>query len=156
MLKDGAMVRPARSRVRRIGRRVGIVLFALFVSVPTLVWTFQIMEALFFQPAGPAPASCDVGLLSLLRAVDRARLAARRESQGERHSLETFRAALEPEWSSRPALDGVCRRAPKDAQRLRELDALRYAEEHAVRYEATALAGQRQRARELEHELETR
>ena len=37
--------------------------------------------------------------------------------------------------------------------RLREIDALRYAEEHAVRYEATALAHQRQRARELEQEL---
>jgi hypothetical protein len=115
MLKDGAMVRPARSRIRRIGRRVGIVLFALFVSVPTLIWTFQIMEALFFRPSGPAPASCDVGLLSLLRAVDRARLAARRESLGERHSFERFRAALEPEWSSRSALDAVCRGAPTDA-----------------------------------------
>jgi hypothetical protein len=150
------MTRPARSRVRRIGRRVGVVVFALFVSVPTLIWTFQIMEALFFRPSGPPPASCEAGLLSLLRAVDRARLAARRESIGERHSLERFRAALEPEWSSRPALDPACRGTPKDTQRLRELDALRYAEEHAVRYEATALAGQRQRARELEHELETR
>ncbi len=150
------MTRPARSRLRRIGRRAGILLFALFVSVPTLIWTFQIMEALFFRPPGLPPASCDAGLLSLLRAVDRARLAARRESIGERHSLQRFRAALEPEWSSRPALGTVCRGAPKDSQRLRELDALRYAEEHAVRYEATALAGQRQRARELEHELETR
>ncbi len=156
MLKDLAMIRPARSRVRRIGRRVGIVVFALFVSVPTLVWTFQIMEELFFRPTGPAPANCEVGLLGLLRAVDRARAAARKENAGERHSLERFRAALDPEWSSRPALDGLCRGAPEDARRLREVDALRYAEEHAVRYEATALAGQRQRARELEHELETR
>lgn len=156
MLKDEAMPRPARSRVRRIGRRVGIALFTLFVSVPTLVWTLQIMDALFFSRAGSMPASCNVGLLSLLRAVDRARFAARQENLGERHSLERFRAALDPEWSSRPALDAVCRGVPQNAQRLRELDALRYAEEHAVRYEATALAGQRQRARELEHELETR
>ena len=150
------MNRPARSRMRRIGRRVGIAVFALFVSVPTLVWTFQIMEALFFPPSGPAPANCEVGLLSLLRAVDRARLAARRENMGERHSLERFRAALDPEWNSRPKLDALCRGAADDTRRLREVDALRYAEEHAVRYEATALAGQRQRARELEHELETR
>ncbi|HTQ03701.1 MAG TPA: hypothetical protein VMI54_07580 [Polyangiaceae bacterium] len=150
------MTRPARSRVRRIGRRVGIVLFALCVSVPTLLWTYQIMMEIFFRPTGPAPATCDVGLLSLLRAVDRARLAARKENVGERHSLERFRAALDPEWNSRPALDSLCRAAPENARRLREVDALRYAEEHAVRYEATALAGQRQRARELEHELETR
>lgn len=156
MLKDLTMVRPARSRVRRIGRRVGVIVFAVFVSVPTLVWTVQIMQEIFFRPSGPAPASCDVGLLSLLRAVDRARLAARQDHVGERHSLERFRTALEPEWNSRPALDTLCRPVPQNLQRLREVDALRYAEEHAVRYEATALAGQRQRARELEHELETR
>jgi hypothetical protein len=46
-----------------------------------------------------------------------------------------------------------CERRPQDEGRLREIDALRYAEEHAVRYEATALARQRQRARELEQQL---
>jgi hypothetical protein len=150
------MARPARSRGRRIGRRIGLVVFAAFVAVPTLVWTNQIMRAIFFPEPGPTPASCNGGLLELLRAVDRARQAARQENSGERKSLERFRTALEPEWNSRPALDGLCRGVPQDAERLREVDALRYAEEHAVRYEATALARQRQRARELEHELEMR
>jgi hypothetical protein len=123
--------------------------------VPTLVWTYQIMDQIFFRPSGAAPASCDRGLLDLLRAVDRARQAARQENAGERQSLARFRDALDPEWQARPALDVLCRAVPRDAGRLRELDALRYAEEHAVRYEATALARQRQRARELERELET-
>jgi len=156
VLKDHRMVRPARSRGRRIGRRIGIAVFAACVGVPTLLWTYQIMLAIFFRPPGPAPSSCDGGLLGLLQAVDRARQAARREPGGERQSLERFRTALDPEWQTRPALDALCRGVPAEAQRLREVDALRYAEEHAVRYEATALARQRQRARELEHELETR
>ena len=149
------MVRASRSRARRIGRRLGIGVFALAVSIPTLWWTFQIMEALFFPPPGAQPASCVAGLRDLLRGVDRARQAGRAESSGERQSLSHFRAALEPEWNSRPALDALCQKTPRDAERLREIDALRYAEEHAVRYEATALAGQRQRARDLARELET-
>jgi hypothetical protein len=156
VLKDHEMARPARSRGRRIGRRIGVAVFAAGIGVPTLVWTYQIMSAIFFRPPGPAPASCDGGLLGLLQAVDRARQAARRDPGDERQSLERFRTALDPEWQARPALDALCRGVPAEVQRLREVDALRYAEEHAVRYEATALARQRQRARELEHELETR
>jgi hypothetical protein len=150
------MAKSQRSRGRRLGRRLGIGVFAVLVSVPTAVWTFQIMIALFFRPPGRAPASCNRGLLDLLHGLDRARLAARVQGEGERASLARFRGALDPEWNSRPALDALCGPEPRDVARLRELDALRYAEEHAVRYEATALAGQRQRARELEHELETK
>ncbi len=148
------MARPARSRGRRLGQRIGIALFAAFVSIPTLVWTLQIMRALFFPPDGPAPASCGNGQLGLLRALERARVAARSEDPDERRSMARFRAALAPEWSSRAALDTLCQSNPADGERLRAIDALRYAEEHAVRYEATALAGQRQRARKLEQELE--
>ncbi len=147
------MARMVRSRVRRLGRRVGIVVFALLVSVPTLLWTRQIMLALFFPPPGPRAASCGAGLQGLLDGVERARSAARAESEGERQSLERFRAALGPAWQGRAELDAICEKQPKGMARLREIDALRYAEEHAVRYEATALAHQRQRARELEQEL---
>jgi len=147
------MARVGRSRERRLGRRVGLALFALVVSVPTVIWSSQIMFALFFPEPSPAPASCREGLKALLEAVSLARNAARGESSGERQSLERFRAALGPAWRTRPSLDAVCEKTPADAARLREIDALRYAEEHAVRYEATALAHQRRRARELEQEL---
>jgi hypothetical protein len=72
----------------------------------------------------------------------------------ERESLARFRAALEPEWNSRPNLTDLCG-TPNERRILREIDSLRYAEEHAVRYEATALARDRKRARDLERELES-
>ena len=147
------MARPGRSRSRRLGRRLGIAIFALLVALPTLIWTRQIMLALFFPEPGTPPASCRAGLLGLLDGVDRARAAGRSESTGERQSLSRFRAALGPAWENRAELDALCERRPEDRDRLREIDALRYAEEHAVRYEATALARPRQRARELEQTL---
>jgi hypothetical protein len=146
------MSRLGRSRARRLGRRIGIVVFALLVAVPTLLWTRQIMLAIFYAEPGARPESCRAGLVGLLKGVERARAAAE-ETTGERQSLERFRGALGPAWQGRSQLDSLCGRRPKDEGRLREIDALRYAEEHAVRYEATALAHQRQRARELEHEL---
>lgn len=147
------MTRLGRSRARRLGRRIGIGIFALLVAVPTLVWTRQIMLAIFYPEPGPHPESCRAGLLGLLQGLERARLAARTESDGERQSLERFRGALGPAWQGRGELDALCERRAMDEGRLREIDALRYAEEHAVRYEATALARQRQRARELEQQL---
>jgi len=147
------MARTGRSRARRLGRRIGIGLFAALVAIPTLIWTYQIMLALFFPAPGVRPASCRAGTRGLLEGLNEARTAARRENAGERQSLARFRAALGPAWAARAELDALCAQSQKDRDRLREIDALRYAEEHAVRYEATALAHQRQRARELEHEL---
>lgn len=147
------MTRLGRSRTRRLSRRIAIALFAVLVSVPTLLWTYQIMLALFYPEPGHRPASCQEGLRGLLGGLERARIAARVETEGERQSLARFREALAPEWNGRSELDALCAPTPKNTGRLREIDALRYAEEHAVRYEATALAHQRQRARELEREL---
>jgi hypothetical protein len=59
-----------------------------------------------------------------------------------------------PEWGSRPNLETLCQ-GTHERTILREIDSLRYAEEHAVRYEATALARDRKRARDLERELES-
>ncbi|HEV8551122.1 MAG TPA: hypothetical protein VGQ57_18870 [Polyangiaceae bacterium] len=156
------MARSGRSRNRRLGRRVGIAIFAVLVAAPTLIWTWQIMRALFYpEPSvtlvGPAPGagppSCRAGLLGLLEGIERARDAGRSDSTGERQSLSRFRAALGPAWDHRSKLDALCEGQGEGRDRLREIDALRYAEEHAVRYEATALAHQRQRARELEQTL---
>jgi len=46
-------------------------------------------------------------------------------------------------------LDSVCGQDPKARAALTEIDALRYAEEHAVRYEAVGLAPQRRRVQAL-------
>ena len=141
-------------RVARLGRRLGIALFAVLVSVPTAVWSLEIMKVVWSPSRGPEPESCRAGALGLLRAVERARTAAAGIAESsERESLRRFRDALAPEWDSRPNLDTLCR-GPRERTILREIDSLRYAEEHAVRYEATTLARDRRRARDLERELE--
>ena len=149
------MAGPTVPRGVRLGRRLGIALFAVLVSVPTVVWSLQIMKVVWSPSPGPNPESCQEGQLGLLQAVDRARAAAAGlAASSERESLSRFRDALEPEWLSRPNLDDLCK-APRERKILREIDSLRYAEEHAVRYEATALARDRKRARDLERELES-
>ena len=149
------MAGPTVPRAARLGRRLGIALFAALVSVPTAVWSLQIMQAVWSPTRGPEPESCNHGQLALLHAVDRARVAAAAFAESsERASLARFRNALEPEWNSRPNLDDLCP-APAERQSLREIDSLRYAEEHAVRYEATALARDRKRARDLLRKLES-
>jgi acyl-CoA synthetase (NDP forming) len=146
---------PTAPRALRLGRRVGIALFAVFVSVPTIVWSLQIMNVVWSPSREPEPSSCKSGQIGLLRAVERGRAAAAGLAESsERESLARFRSALAPEWDSRPNLDDLCR-APRERKILREIDSLRYAEEHAVRYEATALARDRKRARDLERELES-
>ena len=147
------MVRLSRSRGKKLGKRIGVVIFAVFVSVPTAVWTVQIMRAVWSPPPGPAPKSCPAGVAGLLDALDRAKAAVRQASEGERESLQQFRASLLPEWESRGAVGAVCRGKRENEVLLREIDGLRYAEEHAIRYEASALAGQRLKVRELTRDL---
>ena len=141
-------------RINRLGRRAGIIAFAIPVAGITALWSLQILTVVFgSHPAGSA--SCREGLLALDRAVARARDAAAREPNGERAALERFRAALSPEWDERPGLDAACRGDRRTASLLREIDALRYAEEHAVRYEAGAVADQRRRTGDLVRELKS-
>jgi hypothetical protein len=146
------MTRAGRSRARRLGRRAGIVVFALLVAVPTAVWSIQIMVAVWSPPVGANAASCRSGLGGLLAAVERARAAAELEQGGERLATERFRSTLLPEWDARAALETLCS-GPEEAAMLKTIDGLRYAEEHAVRYEATALSEQRARGRALSARL---
>jgi hypothetical protein len=146
------MTPAGRSRARRLGRRAGIVVFALLVAVPTAVWSIQIMLAVWSPEPGTAPADCRQGLGGLLTAVERARTAAEREEGGERRATERFRGSLLPEWEGRAGLEARCS-GPEETAMLKAIDALRYAEEHAVRYEATALSEQRARGRALSARL---
>lgn len=128
-------------------------MFALLVSVPTAVWTVQIMQQVWAAPPGQAPSDCASGLRGLLVAVERARDAVRRGPEGERAGIAAFRGALLPEWESRGAVQTACAADARGASMFREIDGLRYAEEHAVRYEAESLARQRRRADALKLEL---
>jgi len=111
------------------------------------------MRAVWAPPPGTAPKSCPAGVASLLDSLDRAKAAVNQASQGERESLQQFRQALLPEWASRGAVGEICRGRRDSEVLLREIDGLRYAEEHAIRYEASALAGQRLKVRELTRDL---
>ena len=144
-----AAEKPSLTRQQRLGRRVGIAVFGLIVSGATATWTIQILFAVFAPPVEAIAKECHGGTRGLLVAVRRARLAAASENGDERAALARFRAALEPEWSTRTSLDTVCASDPKAKAALTEIDALRYAEEHAVRYEAVGLAPQRRRVQAL-------
>lgn len=145
-------VRP-ESRAERMGRRIGLGLFAVIVCGITLTWTVQIIVQTF-TPAGRAgDASCRSGAVALIGAVRRARLEADAETGGERAAVTRFRAALSPDWDSRDALGISCRGDSEAERALREIDRLRYAEEHATRYEAVDLARRRRDVATLERTL---
>jgi len=144
-----ATAKPSQSPGQRLGRRIGIAVFALIVGGATAVWSIQILSAVFAPPVIAVAKECRSGTSDLLTAVRRASLAAAAESGDERAALGRFRAALEPEWSTRASLDSVCQGDRQARAALAEIDALRYAEEHAVRYEAMGLAPQRRRVQAL-------
>jgi len=134
------------ARRRRIGQRAGIIVFATIFAGATLWWTVQILSAVWGK-AAPSPAGCAAGTASLERAVERARLAyaASAGDEDERAALARYRGALEPEWGERKAIEAACARDPAGRKRLKDVVALRYAEEHAVRYESLGLAPLRRR-----------
>lgn len=143
----------AQTRWARVGRRLGLLVFALPVAGATAIWTAQIVQQVFSPPSGPSARDCRSAVLGLDFAIRRARQAAADEIHGERPALKRFREALEPEWRDREAVAHSCQGDRAAVAALSDLDALRYAEEHAVRYEAVALAKQRRRSDAIRREL---
>ena len=139
----------ALERRQRLGRRVGIVIFAGFFSGATLLWTIQILTTVWGS-AAPSPAGCSAGTASLERAIQRAResYATQAGDEDERAALARYRQALLPEWQQEKAVTAACEHEDAGRKRLKDVIALRYAEEHAVRYESLGLAPQRRRLRE--------
>jgi hypothetical protein len=139
------VVSPTERR-RRIGQRAGIAVFAAIFAGATLLWTIQILTTVWGS-APPSGAGCAGGTARLERAVARARSvwAAQSGDQDERTALATYRNALEPEWSEQKSVAAACRADEPGRKRLKDVVALRYAEEHAVRYESLGLAPLRRR-----------
>ena len=133
-------------RRRLAGRRAGATIFGTIFTAATLLWTFQILSAVWGS-APPSPAGCAGGTVSLERAAERARQAYALLSgdEDERTALARYRNALEPEWAQRKAVEAACRSDQAGLKRLKDVIALRYAEEHAVRYESLGLAPLRRR-----------
>ena len=140
-------------RARRRGRRAGIAVFGTLVVSATAWWTSQILRQVWPSVGSVGDIECRPALRELLTALDRARGAAAAETGGEQESLRVFRSSLGAPWQARPALDVACESDARAKEMLIEIDELRYAEEHAVRYEAVRLARQRTRARAIADEL---
>jgi hypothetical protein len=146
------MVSPTRrelsklERNRLIGRRAGIAIFTAIFAGATLLWTIQILTTVWGS-APPSPAGCAGGTANLERAVERARETHARNAgdEDERAALSRYRSALEPEWEQRKAVEAACENDEAGKKRLKDVIALRYAEEHAVRYESLGLAPLRRR-----------
>jgi hypothetical protein len=134
------------ARRRLLGRRAGVAIFTLIFAGATLLWTIQILTEVWGS-APPSPAGCAVGTARLQQAVERARLAYIGEAgdDDERAALARYRGALEPEWDERKAIEAACLSDEAGRKRLKDVIALRYAEEHAVRYESLGLAPLRRR-----------
>jgi hypothetical protein len=133
-------------RRRLLGRRVGIAIFTAIFAGATAIWTVQILTTVW-GTAPPSPAGCAGGTASLERAVERARLAYAVLSgeEDERAALARYRGALDPEWGEQKAIEAACAGDAAGKKRLKDVIALRYAEEHAVRYESLDLAPLRRR-----------
>jgi hypothetical protein len=149
--EGGLMAKPARvlsplERARLVGRRAGVAIFTLIFSGATVIWTVQILTTVWGS-APPSPAGCAGGTASLQQAVERARLAYAVEAgdEDERAALARYRNALEPEWEQQKAVEAACRGDDVGQKHLKDVIALRYAEEHAVRYESLGLAPLRRR-----------
>lgn len=138
-------------RNRLLGRRVGIAVFSAIFAGATLLWTVQILTTVW-GTAPPAPEGCAGGTAKLEQAVERARRVYALEAgdEDERAALARYRSALEPEWASRKGVEAACRGDDAGKKRLKDVIALRYAEEHAVRYESLGLAPLRRRLKGIE------
>jgi hypothetical protein len=141
-------------RAAATGRKIGTVAFGIAVGTFTAVCAAQIMTQVWGTPRDTSAApDCYEGLDGLIRAVRRARRAAGAEPAGERAALARFREQLQPEWAYRAGLGRSCRDDPEALRALRDVDRLRYAEEHAVRYESVDLARRRRRVAQIEARL---
>jgi hypothetical protein len=145
----------ALERARRRGRQIGIGLFATIMSSFIVVCGSQVMYQGFASPVSEPPRDCRTGISELIQALRRARLAAAEEPLGERASLARFRQALLPEWHGRGEVAAACGTDAQALEALSAVDRLRYAEEHAVRYESVDLAPSRRRVLALEQSLGT-
>jgi hypothetical protein len=145
---------PEVEHASRAGRRAGYVVLGILVSAFTAVCALEIIQQVWFHDAGPQQADCRAGLLRLIGAVDRARAAAMTTQVGDDEAaLARFRSSLDPEWEAKAAVTAACKADPKTMNALKQIEQLRYAEEHAVRYEARNLSRQRRQVERTLSEL---
>jgi hypothetical protein len=140
-------------RGSQIGRRAGYLLLGLLVSAFTAVCTLEIIGQVWFPRVESAQGDCRAGIRQLVQALGRARSVAATVRNGSEAgaAVAEFRKSLEPEWRGRATVGTVCEGDTEGLLVLKQIDQLRYAEEHAVRYEARNLSRLR---REVERALQ--
>ena len=131
-------VQPDSPRAR--GRRIAVRVYYLLLAAVCLMAGGQVTRELLFARAPErtpvSSATCAHGLRALIAAVTRAKVAANTSALGEDHALNSFRAALEPEWGRAAEVSASCSGSVRDEAALDAIFHLRYAEENAVRREA--------------------
>jgi hypothetical protein len=139
----------------KIGRRAGYLLLGLLVSAFTAVCTVEIIGQVWFPKVGAAQNNCHLGVQRLVQGLNRARTigATARNGSEAGPAVAAFRRALEPEWHERPSLSSACKGDAAGLRALKQIDQLRYAEEHAVRYEARNLSRHRREVERMLQEL---
>jgi hypothetical protein len=143
----------AFERAQRTGRRIGNVLFALLIGTFTVVCSAQVLYQGFSSKSSNAVTDCRTGLSNLVQSLHRARLATRAVSQNERSRLDAFRSTLLPEWQYRDQVQRQCASDAWGKQAYYQIERLRWAEEHAVRYESFELAPSRMHVVAIEKAL---
>ncbi len=133
------------ARSNRRARQIGAGVFLSFVVVWVLFASTQITLQIFWPDpttASPVPApTCSETLATLHTSIQRGQTAAELDVDPAT-ALGHYRAEVDPVWAAHASAKELCVSAA-DRRSLDALERLRYAEEHAVRREATSLAALR-------------
>jgi hypothetical protein len=131
------------ARYRRGALGVGLLAIAAFVAYSVTQIVYQVF---FPEIRDQNGASCRVELTRLYGALERATRAGEEEAEVSK-AISAFRQSLRPEWDDFGAARHACEGTPETRRGLDALERLRYAEEHAVRLEASSLHVLRNRVR---------
>lgn len=137
----------------RRARGVGALIFGLLIAIPTAVWATQVIVQAFSSP-DPHGVDCKSGLKELVAGLDSAQKSASPHAN-ETEALAAFRASLGPAWEDPRVVRAACAGDPELLGFYGRVERLRYAEEHAVRYAARGLAGDRNAVNAMRSRLES-
>jgi hypothetical protein len=140
------------STVERRGRSLGTLVFGLLIAVPTVVWATQVIIQAFDAPDATG-LECKAGLVALLEGLDQARVSAH-PAANEDDALSAFRQNLGAEWTTARRVRTACKGDPERLGQFGKIERLRYAEEHAVRYQTRGLSADRNAVDKIRHELQ--
>jgi hypothetical protein len=140
-----------KPRAVTLGRNITLALFGILVGASVCVWSIQIIAQGFSPERPPISGECRPSVLDLVEAVNRARQSAAKRPT-EQEAILAFRAELDAPWKLFPSIKHACSGDPESLIALTQLESLRYAEEHTVRYEARDVALWRRALQQLDHD----